>query len=114
MAEAPLPQHTLAAELPAQAYPRQALADKPTCLAAYPWSGCTHHLKRRSHDNQAQTHHLKPLQATALIYMSNDIYVEGWGFKTTQTALVWRAMAEQDFTDTDTDVMSRKTNLILN
>ena len=47
--------------------------------------------------------------------MSNDIFVEGWGFKTTQTALVWRAMAEQDLTDTDTDViMSRKTNLILN
>ena len=53
-AEAPLPQHALAAALPAQ--------------------------------------------ATALIYMSNDIFVEGWGFKTTQTALVWRAMAEQDFT----------------
>ena len=35
--------------------------------------------------------------ATALIYMSNDVFVEGWGFRTTQTALVWRTMAEQDF-----------------
>ena len=32
-----------------------------------------------------------PSQATALIYMSNDIFVEGWGFRTSQTALVWRA-----------------------
>ena len=31
-------------------------------------------------------------QATALIYMSNDIFMEGWGFKTTQTALVCRAL----------------------
>ena len=34
--------------------------------------------------------------ATALVYMSNDIYVSGWGFRSTQTALAYAAMAEDD------------------
>ena len=38
-----------------------------------------------------------PAEATALIYMSNDLYMESWGFKTSPTALVWRAMGEHDF-----------------
>lgn len=32
--------------------------------------------------------------ATALVYMSDDIYVSGWGFRVTQTALAYAPMAE--------------------